>query len=87
MQKINALIKYLYLWRDAWKQDAAFKTNSNTVEPPYNGHFDGGVLNWEVKIYCKYNGRGQCGLSFIQRCPLLGVSVNEGSTLLVVSFQ
>ena len=36
-----------------------------TVETPYNGHFGtvltcplyGGVLNWEVKIYCKYNGR------------------------------
>ena len=55
-----------------------------TVEPPYNGHFGtvltcplyGGVLNWEVKIHCKYNGRDQCGVSSIQRCPLLGVSVN-----------
>ena len=62
---------------------------SNTMEPPYNGHFRtvhtcplyGGVLNWEVKIYCKYNGRYQCGLSFIQRCPLLGVSINGGSTV------
>ena len=60
-----------------------------TVEPPYNGQFGtvltcplyGGVLNWEVKIYCKYNGRDQCGLSFIQRCPLLGVSVNGGSAV------
>ena len=59
------------------------------MEPPYNGHFGtvltcplyGGILDWEVKIYCKYNGRDQCELSSIQRCPLLGVSVNGGSTV------